>query len=96
MKNSNTIRWSSIELTVREMFQGYNVPRSELNAALFETACVATAKFDGTNVGKDERGVMYGRNLVIEPGAVSCSDLSIMSTSIPSGTRCGWAGSSGT
>ena len=25
----------------------------------------ATQKYDGTNVGKDEHGVMYGRNLLI-------------------------------
>ena len=36
---------------------------------LFQQECIATHKFDGTNVGVDERGLLYGRNQTIPPTA---------------------------
>jgi len=33
-----------------------------------QAPCVATVKLDGTNVGIDNRGVVVGRNQVVEPG----------------------------
>lgn len=62
---SNTIKWKQIPLTIQYLFDGFDVPRDQLNAVLFEEPCTVTHKFDGTNVGKDEHGTRYGRNQII-------------------------------
>jgi hypothetical protein len=61
----NNIQWASIPLLIPFMLNTYLFPRPKLASILFETPAQATQKYDGTNVGKDERGVMYGRTLQI-------------------------------
>ncbi len=38
-----------------------------LNDFIFNTKISATIKYDGTNVGVDEYGMIYGRNKQIKP-----------------------------
>ncbi len=38
-----------------------------LNDYIFKNKIYSTLKFDGTNVGIDENGIMYGRNKLIKP-----------------------------
>ena len=42
-----------------------------MNDVLFNFTYAASHKYDGTNVGKDESGVKYGRNQTIPPGTKS-------------------------
>lgn len=66
---NNDMKWGSIPLTVTLMLDDYNIPSNRLRQALFETPCSATQKYDGTNVGQDEHGVLYGRNHTIPADA---------------------------
>ena len=64
----NMMKWPSIELLIPAL--GYfAIKRPDklavLNKMCFETPYAASQKYDGTNVGKDETGLMYGRNLTI-------------------------------
>jgi len=63
------LKWASIELTIP--FLCRELKREKLNEFIFEQQVYATIKYDGTNVGRDESGLMYGRNLTIEADAVS-------------------------
>lgn len=45
--------------------------KESYNAHLFERPCEASHKFDGTNVGKDQDGRLYGRNKMVNPNAQS-------------------------
>jgi len=65
----NTLKWASIPLMIPYLLKGYETPREKLRAAIFSQPMQATQKYDGTNVGKDENGIMYGRNLLISDSA---------------------------
>lgn len=67
----NEMKWSAIELTIAKLFNPKSMPREKINAHLFERPVEGTHKYDGTNVGKDQEGVMYGRNKMINPNAQS-------------------------
>lgn len=64
----NNLKWPSIPLIVGDLH--YFVHKgmakvNNLNKILFETSFAGSHKYDGTNVGKDNNGVMYGRNQLI-------------------------------
>ena len=63
--DNNNMKWASIPLTIPTLCR---MPKEKLNQAIFETSVFATIKFDGTNVGRDETGLMYGRNKTIKAG----------------------------
>jgi hypothetical protein len=65
----NNIQWASIPLLIPYILNTYLFPREKLSTILFEVPVQATQKFDGTNVGKDEHGVMYGGTLQIPESA---------------------------
>jgi len=69
----NEMKWSAIDLTINKLFNPKKFPnlKENLNAHLFERPCEATHKFDGTNVGKDQDGKLYGRNKMVNPNAKS-------------------------
>lgn len=69
----NEIKWSSIPLTIQMMFNPREADKNKgnFNKWLFESPVTASVKFDGTNVGKDEDGTMYGRNKLIADSAKS-------------------------
>ena len=49
----------------------------KLREILLETPAVATEKLDGTNVGKDDEGNIYGRRLLIDKGKTSYQRVSL-------------------
>ena len=62
----NDMKWSSISLFLNNL--NYLIKKEEyeiLNEILFKNSYAASCKYDGTNVGKDDKGVKYGRNLTI-------------------------------
>ena len=67
----NMIKWSSIPLTIGRLFAPKGMPRAMLNFELFERPVEGTHKFDGTNLGKDQDGQLYGRNKMVDPKAKS-------------------------
>ena len=67
MANTNNMKWASIPLCIPTLLA--DTPRAQLRQAVFKQAVMATHKFDGTNVGKDEHGSLYGRNQTILPQA---------------------------
>eukprot|EP00092_Neocalanus_flemingeri_P053099 GFUD01062302.1.p1 GENE.GFUD01062302.1~~GFUD01062302.1.p1 ORF type:complete len:398 (-),score=107.74 GFUD01062302.1:36-1229(-) len=42
--------------------------KDRLRKLFLETPCFATEKYDGTNIGKDDEGIMYSRRFLIETG----------------------------
>lgn len=62
--DNNNLKWASIPLTIPTLCR---MPKDQLNDTVFNTQVFATVKFDGTNVGRDETGLMYGRNKTIKP-----------------------------
>ena len=60
--DTNNIKWASIPLSIPTLCR---MPKENLNDAIFNTQIYATVKYDGTNVGRDETGLMYGRNKII-------------------------------
>lgn len=75
----NEMKWSAIELTIAKLFTPKTFPgiKDRINAHLFERPCEASHKFDGTNVGKDQDGKLYGRNKMINPNAKSYQKTSL-------------------
>ena len=55
------MKWCSIPLLVKDILKN----KMKLSDKLFRNPIEATQKFDGTNVGKDSDGNMYGRNKMI-------------------------------
>ena len=49
----------------------------KLREIVLETPAVATEKLDGTNVGKDDEGNIYGRRLLIDKGKTSYQRVSL-------------------
>jgi hypothetical protein len=47
------------------------MPKEQLNDLFFKNLVYASVKYDGTNVGRDETGLMYGRNKTIKAGTGS-------------------------
>lgn len=72
--DDNQIKWASIPLAIPTFFR---MPRDQLNDALFNTQIYASVKYDGTNVGRDETGLMYGRNKTIKAGTKSYQKTSL-------------------
>jgi len=60
--NDNNMKWASIPLTIHTMLQPRKVDSLDLNDIIFNKMIEASWKYDGTNVGKDPQGNMYGRN----------------------------------
>lgn len=73
------MKWSAIELTIAKLFNPKTFPKikDRINAHLFERPCEASHKFDGTNVGKDQDGNLYGRNKMINMNAQSYQKTSL-------------------
>ena len=67
-EDDNTIKWASIPLIIPEIFR---MPKEKRNVMLFNTQVYASVKYDGTNIGRDTTGLMYGRNKVIKAGTKS-------------------------
>ena len=67
--DDNNIKWAAIPLLIPTLYK--MMPRDKLNDFLFYTQMYATVKYDGTNVGRDETGFMYGRNKTIKAGTKS-------------------------
>jgi hypothetical protein len=63
--DDNTMKWSSIPLTIQVFLNKRNNYKDKINDIIFSTPFSASQKFDGTNVGKDADGLMYGRNKMI-------------------------------
>jgi hypothetical protein len=63
------LKWASIDLTIPYLCK--LLPPEELNEVIFERPVYATIKYDGTNLGRDETGLMYGRNKTIQPDATA-------------------------
>ena len=59
--DDNLMKWASIPLSIQKLFKKHG----NLNEKLFSVPYEASQKFDGTNVGKDQDGLMYGRNKMI-------------------------------
>ena len=70
-KEPNTMKWGAIDQTIRYICDGHAVPKPKLNDFIFNSKVYAAIKYDGTNVGIDENGLMYGRNLCIHQDAES-------------------------
>jgi len=64
------MKWSAISLLIGKYFDK-RVPRNILNSQLFDRPVEGAHKFDGTNVGKDQDGMLYGRNKMINPNSAS-------------------------
>jgi hypothetical protein len=65
----NTIQWPKIPLTISTLFDPKETPRNLLNYELFMRPVGKTYKYDGTNLGKDQDGQLYGRNKMVDPDA---------------------------
>lgn len=60
MSSKNLYKWPSIEL-----FIGYLRKNESHLEKLINTSIYVMEKFDGTNVGIDNDGNIYGRNIMI-------------------------------
>lgn len=67
MDDDNTMKWASIELMIPYLCK--RCDKQQLNDVIFQQQVFATIKFDGTNVGRDETELMYGRNKIMQPDA---------------------------
>ena len=63
--DENQIKWSAIPLTLQHFLDKRSDYKSKINDIMFNMPIEASQKFDGTNVGKDTNGLMYGRNKMI-------------------------------
>jgi len=63
--DDNQIKWSAIPLTLQHFLDKRSDYKSKINDIMFNMPIEASQKFDGTNVGKDTNGLMYGRNKMI-------------------------------
>jgi hypothetical protein len=63
--DDNMMKWSSIPLTLQVLLNKRSGYQTKINHLVFEVPFEASQKFDGTNVGKDCEGLMYGRNKMI-------------------------------
>lgn len=64
----NMYRWPSIGLTIQKfncLLKENKKSYQEINDMIFKHPVFATVKYDGTNVGIDSDGLMYGRRKVI-------------------------------
>ena len=61
----NDQKWASIPLTIPTICK---IRKEKLNDALFNCEVYASVKYDGTNIGRDETGLMFGRNKTIKAG----------------------------
>lgn len=72
--DDNNLKWSSIELMMTK-FKSWilekKMSHADLNDMIFNKPVFASIKYDGTNVGLDTDGVMYGRNKKIAAGTKS-------------------------
>ena len=59
------MKWSAIPLTIQYFLNKRSNYKSKINDIMFNMPFEASQKFDGTNVGKDTSGLMYGRNKMI-------------------------------
>ena len=74
------MKWASIPLLLNNMnFLVKKEKYEMLNTMFFEERCAASHKYDGTNVGIDEFGVMYGRNQTIASKTKSYQKVSLES-----------------
>ena len=67
--DNNNIKWAAIPLTIPLICK--TLLKEQLNDWLFNNQVYASVKYDGTNVGRDENGLMYGRNKTIKVGTGS-------------------------
>lgn len=59
----NDYKWSSIELTIHSFkVKEFGENPAYLAEKLFKQPVCLSEKYDGTNVGVDEDGNLYGRN----------------------------------
>jgi hypothetical protein len=60
------MKWSPIPLLINDLKTELRKlglgQECNMNDMLFNQSVAASYKYDGTNVGKDEHGLMYGRN----------------------------------
>lgn len=68
--DDNNMKWSAIPLTLQVFLNKRSNYLETINNTIFNTPLEASQKFDGTNVGKDTNGLMYGRNKMI-PGTTN-------------------------
>jgi len=62
------MKWASIPLLInnlKDVVKRIDTMGPVMNDVLFNTTYAASHKYDGTNVGKDESGLRYGRNQTI-------------------------------
>lgn len=63
---TNDMKWGSISLFLNDLKNLIKKNDHEtLNNYLFKSSFAASCKYDGTNVGKDDKGTKYGRNQTI-------------------------------
>ena len=67
----NNMKWAAIPLTIPTLINPKKFRKNDLNYLIFNKVYEASWKYDGTNVGKDPEGNMYGRNYMIAPTANS-------------------------
>ena len=62
----NPLKWGSIELMMQYLLQD-DVPLTveALSQKILDTPMTLTQKYDGTNLGVDEFGEIYGRNKMV-------------------------------
>jgi len=64
----NEIKWAPIQLMIQFLLGNRKgIDAKELCNQVFNVPVTLSQKYDGTNVGKDENGEMYGRNKMIGP-----------------------------
>ena len=70
----NNLKWSSIDLLIHYLLNPNSMKQQnhgDLYKKVFETPVALSQKYDGTNVGRDEDGMMYGRNKLISESTKS-------------------------
>lgn len=67
--DENNLKWAAIQLLIPTLTQ--KIKKEELNDYIFKHPAFASEKYDGTNVGIDTNGLMYGRNKTI-PAKTKC------------------------
>ena len=86
MSECHSYQWGQTNnaLTIFSSYYSYTLDPSKeafghdkLREILLETPAVATEKLDGTNVGKDDEGNIYGRRLLIDKGKTSYQRVSL-------------------
>ena len=70
----NNIKWSSIDLLINYLLNPDFMKQEnygDLYKKVFETPVTLSEKYDGTIVGLDEEGILYGQNKLISESTIS-------------------------